>query len=167
MGNIFVYYKRAYYICTDNKQIYKNQSYFMWSKTHSIVTKEVTREQLWKLYSDIDNWHTWDSGVESARLEGKFEVGSYFQLKPKGGPKVRIQLVEIIPNRKFVDMTRFPLAKMYGEHTFEDTTEGVRMTITMKVEGILAGLWRRIVAQGIVDKLPGEMAHQVRTAAAL
>ena len=139
----------------------------MWSKTHSIVTKEATREQLWKLYSDIHNWHTWDSGVESAKLEGKFEVGSYFLLKPKGGPKVRIQLVEIISNRKFVDMTRFPLAKMYGEHTFEDTSEGVRMTITMKVEGILAGLWRRIVAQDIVNKLPGEMAHQVKTASAL
>lgn len=139
----------------------------MWSKTHSIVTKEVTKEQLWKLYSDVDNWHTWDSGVESAKLEGKFEVGTYFRLKPKGGPKVRIQLVEIIPNRKFVDMTRFPLAKMYGEHTFEDTAEGVRMTITMRVEGILAGLWRRIVAQDIADKLPREMEHQVKTAAAL
>jgi hypothetical protein len=136
----------------------------MWTKSHTLVTREVTKEQLWKLFSDVDHWHTWDAGVEYARLEGKFEAGSYFILKPKKGPKVRIQLVETIANKKFVDCTAFPLAKMYGEHTYEETPEGVRMTTTMTVVGPLSFLWRRIVAQDIADGLPTEMVEQVKAA---
>ncbi len=139
----------------------------MWTKSHSIVTKDVTKEQLWKLFANVNQWHSWDEGVEYAKMEGKFEKGNHFLLKPKGGPKVKIQLVETIENRKFVDMTRFPLAKMYGEHTFEEAPHGLKITTTMKVEGLLGFLWRKIVAQGIVDSLPSEMANQVKVASKL
>ena len=38
----------------------------MWSKTYSITTNEVAREQMWKLFADVNGWHTWDRGVEYA-----------------------------------------------------------------------------------------------------
>jgi hypothetical protein len=139
----------------------------MWTKTHSITTTEATKEQMWKLFADVNNWHTWDSGIEFATMEGKFEKGNHFILKPKGGPKVKIALVETIENKKFVDCTSFPLAKMYGEHTFEETKEGLKITTTMKVEGALGFLWRKLVAQGIVDGLPKEMPEQVKAASKL
>jgi hypothetical protein len=56
---------------------------------------------------------------------------------------------------------------MYGEHTFDETNEGLKITTTMKVEGPLGFLWRKIVAQGIVDSLPSEMANQVKVASKL
>jgi hypothetical protein len=31
----------------------------MWIRTHSTVSKEVTKEQMWKLFSDVNNWHKW------------------------------------------------------------------------------------------------------------
>src|SRR5579859_728907 len=139
----------------------------MWTRSHAIVTKEVTKEQLWKLFANVNEWHTWDEGVEYAKLEGEFEKGNHFLLKPKGGPKVKIELVETVQNRKFTDLTRFPLAKMYGEHVFEDTSEGLKITTTMKVEGLLGFLWRKVVAQGIVNSLPSEMANQVKVAGKL
>jgi hypothetical protein len=139
----------------------------MWTQSHSTVTKEVTKEQLWRLFANVDQWHTWDEGVEYAKLEGKFEQGNHFILKPKGGPKVKIKLVETVENRKFVDMTTFPLAKMYGEHTFEDTADGLKITTTMKVEGPLGFLWRKIVAQGIADAITHEMQIQIKTASKL
>ena len=139
----------------------------MWTKSHSIVTTEATKEQMWKLFADVNNWHTWDSGIEFATMEGKFEKGNHFILKPKGGPKVKIALVETIENKKFVDCTTFPLAKMYGEHTFEETKEGLRITTTMKVEGAFGFLWRKLVAQGIADGLAKEMPEQVKAASKL
>ena len=84
--------------------------------------------------------------------------------QPKGGPKLKIGIVEATPNKSFTDFTKFPLAKMYGQHTFEDTAEGLKITTTMKVEGILGFLWRKIVAQKIVAALPAEMEHQIKTA---
>ncbi len=139
----------------------------MWIKSHSVVTKDATKEQLWKLFANVNEWHTWDEGIEYAKIEGEFEKGNHFLLKPKGGPKVKIELVETVKNRKFVDLTRFPLAKMYGEHVFEETAEGLKITTTMKVEGLLGFLWRKIVAQGIVDGLPTEMVNQVKVASKL
>ncbi len=139
----------------------------MWSKSHSIVTNEVTKEQLWKLFSDVNNWHAWDNGIEFARIEGKFEAGNYFTLRPKGGPTVKIKLIKTIENQHFTDLTVFPLAKMYGEHTFEETSEGLKITTTMKVKGMLSFLWIKLVAKNIADGLPVEMPEQIKAAAKL
>lgn len=139
----------------------------MWTKSYTILTKAATKEQLWKLFSDVNNWHTWDAGVEFAKMTGKFEKGNFFTLKPKGGPKIKIQLIEAIENSKFTDLTKFPLAKMYGEHTFEETPDGLKITTTMTLKGILTPLWRKLVAQDIVDKLPVEMPEQVKFASKL
>lgn len=139
----------------------------MWTKSYSTLTKETTKEQMWQLFADVNNWHTWDDGIEYAKMEGKFEQGNYFLLKPKGGPKVKIQLIETIENKRFVDYTKFPLAKMYGEHDLEETPEGLKITTTMKVKGLLAFLWIKIVAQNIIDSLPKEMEQQIKTASKL
>ena len=136
----------------------------MWIKSYSVVTKEVTAAQMWKLFSDVNNWHTWDEGIEWAKMEGEFAVGNQFMMRPKGGPNVKIKLVETTPNKSFTDFTQFPLAKMYGTHTFELTSEGLKITTTMKMQGILGFLWIKIVAQKIVDSLPTEMQAQIQAA---
>lgn len=137
----------------------------MWVRSHSIITKEVTKEQMWQLFADVNNWHTWDRGIDFAKMDGQFEVGNHFILKPKGGPQVKIALIEVIKNQKYVDFTQFPLAKMYGEHTLEETPDGLKITTTMKMEGLFTFLWRKLVAQGIVDNLPTDMDDQVKAAA--
>jgi hypothetical protein len=136
----------------------------MWSKSYSIVTKEVTKEQMWKLLADVNNWHKWDVGIDYAKMEGRFEKGNHFILKPKGAPKVKIDLIETIENKKYVDLTKFPLAKMYGVHLYEDTQDGLKITITMSIEGILGFLWKKLVAENIVKNLPNEMVEQIKFA---
>ena len=53
---------------------------------------------------------------------------------------------------------------MYGEHTFEETPNGLKLTTTMTVKGILSFLWVKIVAQKIVDTLQEDMLQQIKTA---
>lgn len=139
----------------------------MWTKSHSIVTKEITREQIWKLFADVNNWHTWDEGIEYAQLTGKFEKGNHFKLRPKGGPDVKVELLETVENSMFLDVTRFPLAKMYDEHRFEETPEGLKITNTITVTGLLGFLWVKIVAKKIADALPEDMKHQIKAAGKL
>ncbi|BDA77380.1 hypothetical protein LPTSP3_g03100 [Leptospira kobayashii] len=139
----------------------------MWTKSYSIITEKVTKEQIWKLFEDVNNWHTWDEGIEFAKLEGKFEAGNHFILRPKGGPNVKVELLETVKNERFSDVTRFPLAQMYDEHLFEETENGLRITNTISVKGILGFLWIKLVAQNIVDSLPKDVAKQVETASKL
>jgi hypothetical protein len=139
----------------------------MWTKSHSIVTKDVTKEQLWKLFANVNQWHTWDDGIEYAKLEGKFQKGNHFMLRPKGGPNVKVQLLETVENKMFLDVTKFPLAKMYDEHLFEETTQGLKITNTITVKGILGFLWVKIVAKKLADALPTDMQQQIKTASKL
>jgi hypothetical protein len=139
----------------------------MWTRSHSVITKAVTKEQLWKLFSNVNQWHTWDTGIEFARMEGEFREGNHFLLRPKGGPNVKIQLVKTVQNKQFTDLTRFPLAKMYGDHRFEETQDGLRITTTMTVTGLLKPLWVKLVAKKITDALPVEMEQQIKAASML
>ena len=139
----------------------------MWTKSHSIVTEEVTKEQMWKLFADVNNWHIWDEGIEFAKMEGEFEKGNFFTLRPKGGPNVKVELLETVENKSFLDVTKFPLAKMFDNHTFEETPQGLKITNTISVTGVLGFLWRKIVAQKIVDSLPNDMQTQIKSASKL
>ena len=139
----------------------------MWTRSYSIVTKEVTKEQMWKLFADVNNWHTWDKGIEFAKIDGKFEKGNHFLLRPKGGPNVKVELLETIENNRFLDVTKFPLAQMYDNHLFEETSNGLKITNTITMKGLLGFLWVKIVAQKIADALPTDMQEQIEAASKL
>lgn len=128
--------------------------------THVHEAKGLTLAQVWAVVAEPSTWSRWNPGVASARLLSKeFATGGRFELKPAGGPSVQIELVSVEAPAAFTDCTQFPLAKMYGIHTHEAIEGGVRMTVTMRLEGPLAWLWYRLVAKGIVEKLPSEMAQ--------
>lgn len=121
----------------------------MWQHTHTRTVKGVRAEQLWRVWSDVNQWHTWQPDLEFARMTGDFAAGNRFSLRPKGGPTVNIEIVRAEPNRAFVDLTRFPGARMYGSHEFLPLEDGLEIRTTMRVEGPLSFVWRKLVAEGI------------------
>src|SRR3954469_17349606 len=106
----------------------------MWMKTHSTRVRGVNIDQVWKAWSDVDAWHTWQNDVEFAKLDGPFVAGSAFTLKPKGGPKVRITLTKVEDRKSFSDLTRFPGARMAGEHEFLRHGDELEIKTTIRVE---------------------------------
>ena len=126
----------------------------MWSKTYSKRVKGIQAEQVWQVWTDINQWHTWQSDIEHAKLAGEFKVGSLFWLKPKGGPKVKIELIKIEYLKEFTDLTRFPGAKMFGSHQFIHHGDELEIKTTMSIEGPLSFLWRKIVAEGVANSVP-------------
>jgi hypothetical protein len=133
-------------------------------KTYSITTKDITQNQIWKLISNVNDWKNWDSSIDNSEIHGEFKTGTFFTLRPKGGPNVKIQLVDVKPNSYFKDLTKFPLAKMYGEHFYEDTKDGLKITVTMSISGFLSFLWNKIVMQDIVNHLPQDLETQIQEA---
>nr|WP_305049520.1 hypothetical protein [Elizabethkingia bruuniana] len=53
---------------------------------------------------------------------------------------------------------------MYGEHLYEETKDGLKITITMTVEGILGFIWVKLVAKDIVDNLADDISNQIKNA---
>ncbi len=139
----------------------------MWTKTHTVTSNKATKEQIWKLFSDVNAWSSWDDTIDNAMIDWEFVIGNTFILKPRWGPKVRIKLIEVTPNHSFTDMTQFPLARMYGEHLFEEVPEWLRMTTTMRVEWPLSWVWTKIVAEWIMRNIHQDMMKQVEVASKL
>lgn len=136
----------------------------MWSKTYSKKVHGLKAEQVWKVWTDLNQWHTWQSDIEYAKLEGEFKVGNTFLLKPKGGPKVNIEIIKVEPNRQFTDLTRFPGAKMYGSHEFVIHGDGLEIKMTMSIEGPLSFVWRKIVAEDVANGMMEQTENLIEKA---
>jgi hypothetical protein len=125
----------------------------MWSKTYSKRIRGVRAEKLWTVWTDVNQWHTWQPDIEYAKLDGEFKVGNIFKLKPKGGPEVSIEIVKVKTGRLFTDLTRFPGARMFGCHEFIAHGDELEIRTTMSIEGFLSFLWKKIVAENIANGL--------------
>jgi hypothetical protein len=77
-------------------------------------------------------------------------------LKPKGVPAVRIEITDIKEGLEFTDCTRFFGARMQDTHALEETSEGVKLTNTLRVTGPLKYLWIHLVAKHVADSIPQE-----------
>lgn len=121
------------------------------SKSHTISVEGYARSQIWQVWTDINNWHTWDLDIEWAKIEGPFQNGSHFYLKPKGGPKIKIALVDIVKERTFTDLAKFLGAKMYSIHNLSDLGSKVELTHSVRMEGLLSFLWWHIVGKKVAE----------------
>ena len=129
----------------------------MWQATHTLTVPQLDKAAVWAAWADVNHWHLWDRDLEYAKLDGAFSEGESFILKPRGGPRVKISILRVAPLVGYTDLTHFPLARMYGIHDMEETPAGLRLTITIRVEGPLSWLWRKIVAQKVADESPAQM----------
>ena len=138
----------------------------MWKKVYSRTFQGVEREKIWDMWTDVNNWPSWHGDLDYCTLEGDFEVGNHFMLKPKGVSPVKIIITEIKPGYSFTDCTRFFGAKMYDTHAMEETADGLILTNTLVVTGPLRWLWIKLVAQHVANTVPEEMEALVKCAGA-
>lgn len=136
----------------------------MWIRTHSKTYQGVNKEDIWRLWIDVNHWAKWHGDLDYCKMTGPFVVGNHFILKPKGGPGVKIELIEVEEGIKFTDCTKFLGAKMVDTHSLEETEEGLRLSNTLVVTGPLRWLWIKLVAQHVANTVPDEMDALVNLA---
>ena len=136
----------------------------MWIRTYSKLYFGVKKENIWRLWTDINNWPQWHGDLDYCKLEGEFKVGNHFMLKPKGVKPVQIVLTEINEGKSFTDCTTFFGAKMYDTHLMEETPEGLLLSNKLVVTGPLRWLWIKLVAQHVADTVADEMDSLVNLA---
>ncbi|MCK6600522.1 MAG: SRPBCC family protein [Bacteroidetes bacterium] len=139
----------------------------MWTKSYSVTTKEVTKEQIWALFTDVNKWHVWNNQIEFAKLEGKFEAGNSYQIKPKNGRTVTVTLQEVTEFEHCLETGNFPLAKMYYDHRIEETADGIKITNTITLKGLLSFLWVQLVVKKIAAEMPSHVEQQIKVASKL
>src|SRR5262249_47828306 len=74
----------------------------MWEDEHSVKTT-APRQALWRRWSDMAAWPSWNDGIEKIEIDGPFAVGTTFTMTPPGDEPVRLRIVEIVPGESFTD----------------------------------------------------------------
>lgn len=134
----------------------------MWKRNYSKAFKDIKREDVWSVLTDVNNWPVWHGDLDYCKLDGNFEVGNYFILKPKGVKPVKILLTEINEGYSFTDCTSFFGAKMYDTHSICETEDGLKISNEIVVTGFLKWLWIKLVAQNVSDTVEEETESLVR-----
>jgi Polyketide cyclase / dehydrase and lipid transport len=90
---------------------------------------------LWRLYSDVSTWPRWDDAFDAVTLDGPFEAGSRGTLTVRGQEPVAFTIVEVVPERGFVDETDIPGGVIRFRHRIEPVDgSGVRLTHEVEIE---------------------------------
>ncbi|MDR1594343.1 MAG: hypothetical protein LBS43_07670 [Prevotellaceae bacterium] len=125
----------------------------MW--TIEVTRKTIaTKEQIWKLWTDVSNWKVWDKDVESSELFGEFRTGSKGVLKSVGGPETKFVLIESEPLKSFTNRSFPPLCTVDFIHKMKETEDAVEITHKVVMTGFLTFLFSRIIGKNIEKGLP-------------
>ncbi len=119
---------------------------------HAETSKEISREAVWQLWSDVNHWPNWDVGLSACKLEGPFAKNQTFFLTPQGNPEaIPVTLQEVIPLQSFADITELPFGKLETFHRMEDTAQGLKVThtITATVDEAKADFFAKVIWSGM------------------
>ncbi|PIE00869.1 MAG: polyketide cyclase/dehydrase and lipid transport [Acidobacteria bacterium] len=133
-------------------------------KKQVTIKTKATPEQIWKLWSDVDNWNSWDTQTEYSSLNGDFEVGTELIIKPAGGPKSKCKLIEVSPKKSFTVLGSLPLTKMYFIHELEKKGSETSITHSVEMKGPLTFMFSRIIGKNMEEELKEAMDNLAKMA---
>lgn len=135
----------------------------MWIKEISIESN-VSKESIWRLYHDVQNWNKWDTTVEYSNIEGKFEVGSKGKLKSKDGPKTSFIINECNPFSSYTISSVLPLSKLNFIHEINEVGSKIMIIHKVEIVGLLSSVFGKILGEKIIKDLPNTLRSLVKMA---
>jgi len=121
-------------------------------------------EAVWQIWADVENWNSWDHGIEYSTLEGPFAVGTKGRLKPQGGPPVHTELTAVEFPRSFVDESQLPLTRIIVSHQMEREGSMTKVTHRVEMKGFLSPLFAILIGRKMKRNMLQEMEAMVRKA---
>jgi hypothetical protein len=125
----------------------------MWTTEASRKTT-ATKEQIWKLWSDVPNWNLWDEEVETSELSDLFQTGTKGILKPTDGPKAKFEIFELTNLKSFTSRSFLPLCKIDFIHLMSETKDGLEIIHKVEMTGFLTFIFSKIIGSRIKLGLP-------------
>lgn len=110
---------------------------------------------------DHRTWADWSPDTAWVRMDGDVRVGATGTLKPRGGPRVRFVVSDLVPGRRYVDTARFPGARLVFAHTATEDRDGTALTAEVRLAGPLARLWALVLGGGFRRSVPADLDRLV------
>ena len=103
-------------------------------------------DRVYEVMADTERWPEWTPSVKSIkRLDsGPFAVGSRAVIRQPKFPPALWTVTAIDGRRSFTWMNRAPGIKVIAHHSIDANGDGSRATLSLRYEGLLAGLFSRL-----------------------
>jgi hypothetical protein len=111
-------------------------------------------ETVFRIYEDVQNWHTWDPDTKQACLEGPFRVGSRGRITPPKGMTVPMLLTEVKPGKCFTVESKIPLFRMLFEHELVPVEGATEVIHRVTFSGVLSFVLGPMLSKQLNSGLP-------------
>jgi Polyketide cyclase / dehydrase and lipid transport len=136
----------------------------MWEYEYSAETT-ASREELWRLWADVDNWGDWNADIEAIELQGPFAEDSSIAMTPAGQETVHLRLAEVSEPELFVDEAVIGGATFRTAHRLEQLNCGrVRVSYRMEITGPQADELGPELGPAITSDFPDTVASLIARA---
>jgi hypothetical protein len=131
----------------------------MWSFEHAVEC-DVPRQFAWDFWSNVSNWISVDSSLESVSLDGPFETGTRGRTKPSGQRELEWRLSSVdAPAAATIEIAA-PGAVLRCAWSFEE--QGARKTKLVQrltIEGEQAEMYIEGIGPELTRTMPSGMAN--------
>lgn len=136
----------------------------MWKTEHSEDTV-AEPEAVWRVWTDVEGWSSWNPGIAWARLEGPFQAGTVGRTKPAKGPEGTFTVANVEPGTSFVNEAKMAGARLRFLHRVERLGDGrSRVTMGASMAGPLASLYGMMFGRNIKAYMPTAVRQLVAKA---
>jgi len=135
----------------------------MWEYEHRVETT-ADPEVLWRIWSDMADWPSWNAGIKAIEVDGPFTVGSTFRMTSPDGDTVELRLAEIVPGEAFVDEMDAGDFVVRTVHRLERGSGATRVVYRTEFHGPAADEIGPKLGPAITADFPDVLAALVRKA---
>lgn len=118
------------------------------------ITIVTPPETIFRIYEDVQNWHTWDPDTKHAFIEGPFCVGARGRITPPKGMSVPMLLTQVIPGKCFTVESKIPLFCMVFEHELSAVPGATEVIHRVTFSGLLSFILGPMLSKQLNAGLP-------------
>jgi len=147
---------------------FPNQKRFNVQFSNTIETT-ASADAIWALWSNVEQWPTWDFELQRAWLEGPFEKGAVGYFEPKKGAKSRFVISQLTSHeqaeqRSYTFTVQLPLCQLHMRHYFGGSVESLTFTHEVSFQGSSAFLFNWLVGKRLRTVVP-QLMQAIKTLA--
>jgi hypothetical protein len=147
--------------CTDHLRERRDT---MWTYGYEREAR-LSREALWNVLRNVDDWAAWDTSMESVRLRGPFEVGSQVLMTPAGQEAITSVITDVVENERYADETDMEGVTLRFSHTLSALADGgTRIVHRLEISGPAADEVGLQLGPAITEDFPDAMSALIARA---
>src|SRR3954452_13576337 len=131
---------------------------------HASVTSSAPPAAFFAQWADMATWPEWNLDTDWVRLDGPFVGGATGELKPTGGPEVRVVVGRLVDGAEFPDVSTLLGARLTFRHLVDAEPGRTTVSVEATLTGPLAPVWRLILGKGVRESMLPDLERLARRA---